>query len=343
MPPTFLITIDTEADDEWHDEGDRTYANIQALPRLQDLCDRHGLKPTYLVTYDVTADDPSRETLQTLSRAGNCEVGAHLHAWSTPPHYDLMPGIFQHSPYLHEFPPDIQAAKLDSLTDALTAAFGKPRSYRGGRWSFDSLAASMLIERGYVVDTSVTPGISWRINGGYEPGSGGPDFSRETVRPYRLVLDGQELVEAPVSIAATGALRRLAHSPFDSLGALGALCRRGLHKTGLCRMVWLRPGFSSADEMHWVCDELWRQGVPLLNLMFHSSELIPRGSPRVRTQSAADEIWASLDSVFDYVTNHVGAQSVTLTSWARDWQEQHRSAAPAPATPATLREAPTHG
>ena len=343
MTPDFLITIDTEADDEWHDEGDRTYANIQALPRLQDLCDHHGLKPTYLATYDVTADDASREILQALSRAGNCEIGAHLHAWSTPPDYDLMPNIFQHSPYLHEFPPDVQAAKLDALTGILTEAYGKPQSYRGGRWAFDSLAATMLIERGYVVDTSVTPGISWRINGGYSPGSGGPDYSRETVRPYRLVLGSAELIEAPVSIAATGALRHLGHTPFESLGALGALCRRGLHKTGLCRMVWLRPGFSSAEQMHWVCDNLCRRGIPLLNLMFHSSELIPRGSPRVRTQAAADEIWASLGSLFEYVTGHVGVRALTLTSWARHWQEQHRSPTPARATSATLREAPTHG
>lgn len=324
MAPDFLVTIDTEADNEWALDATRMYRNIQALPRFQELCDEHGVRPTYLVTYDVAADEASRETLAALALGGNCEIGSHLHAWTTPPEYDLEPGMFRHNPYLHEYPPEIQEQKLANLTRLLTETFGQPRSYRGGRWSLDDPALRLLADSGYVVDTTVTPGISWRANPGYGGGSCGPDFCGQPMTP-RMLHDGKhQLLEVPVSVVPDGALGFVSQMP-NGVGVVAggqALGRRLLHKTGLCRMVWLRPGFSSAAQMRWVCDELQRQQAPVLNLMFHSSELIPGGSPRVKTEAAADELWESLNTTFDHVTERLAARPVTLTDYALNWREE---------------------
>lgn len=330
MAPDFLITIDTEADNEWDLTSDRTFANLQRLRELQDLCDGYGVKPTYLVAYDVVEDDVSRELLQELLDEGNCEIGAHLHAWSTPPDYELVPGIFRHNPYLHEFPPHIQEQKLDNLTRAITSAFGKPLSYRGGRWSFDTFAAELLTESGYRVDSTVTPGVSWQVNPGYSPGAVGPSYAGAPQAPYCLdpvnvTLPAEDgLVEVPVSITARGSLKHLAQSRSGNTNCLSpieALGRRALHKTGLCRMVWLRPGFTSADDMMWACDELCRQNAPVLNLMFHSSELIPGGSPRIPNDSAAQQFVDDLDRLLAYVSRNLGVRGLTLQEFAREWRE----------------------
>jgi len=57
-----LMGVDTEADDQWSSAGRETLTlrNIAELPRLQALCDRYGVRPTYLVTYEVAADPESR-------------------------------------------------------------------------------------------------------------------------------------------------------------------------------------------------------------------------------------------------------------------------------------------
>lgn len=334
MAPDFLVTIDTEADNEWDLDASRSYVNIQSLPRFQDLCDCYDIRPTYLVTFDVVQDDAGRETLQQMASGGNCEIGAHLHAWSTPPEYELEPGLFRQHPYLHEYPVSIQEQKLDELTASLTRAFQQqPRSYRGGRWSFDGFAAAMLVEAGYIVDTTVTPGVNWQANPGYSPGSGGSNFVGAPPAPYQpnafnVVRRGEvDLLEVPVSILYHGPLRALAGKEVGEYGGLApvaALCRRALSKAGLCRAVWLRPGFSSASELTAICDELVCAGQPVLNLMFHSSELIAGGSPRVRTPLAAKTIWESLQRVFEHLTTRWQANCCTLTEFSASWLQANR-------------------
>jgi hypothetical protein len=330
MAPDLLITIDTEADNEWDSTCERSFANIQRLPEFQEVCDRHGARPTYLVTYDVLQDDPSRETLLRLARRGNCEIGAHLHAWSTPPEHELMPGFFRHSAYLHEFPQRLQAEKLANLSEAITSAFGRePRSYRGGRWSFDGHAAALLTEGGYLVDSTVTPGVTWQANPGYSPGAVGNSYAGAPRDPYmidpeQVTVHGRgELLEVPVSIMARGGLRHLAQQPSQTgaLSPLNAIGRRVLHKSGLCRLVWLRPGYSSMADMVWACDELCRQAAPVLNLMFHSSELIAGGSPRIKTPAAARQFAEDLEGTIAYATGKLGCRGMTLTDFAREWLE----------------------
>ena len=82
-----LIGIDTEGDNQWDAAArrDQRFENIYALSRLHDLFARHGARPTYVITYPVATDPRSRDVLQGLLTRGDCEIGAHHHAWETPP------------------------------------------------------------------------------------------------------------------------------------------------------------------------------------------------------------------------------------------------------------------
>ena len=325
MSAAFLVTIDTEADNEWRGGQTATFENIRALQDLQALCDRYGVKPTYLVTYDVAADDASRSILQGLHAAGNCEIGAHLHAWSTPPEHPLPAGMFRARPYLHEYPAEVQTGKLRNLTQCLRDAFGvEARSYRGGRWSLDGHAVRDLLAAGYLVDTTVTPGFTWEANPGYSPGAFGPSFLRAPLTPYRLgpgdtsAPAGTGLLEVPVSILPRGLLSWLpkpCRVP-PRLAVFHALWRRLLDRTGLCREVWLRPGLSSPQAMIWLTDRLRRRDAPVLNLMFHSSELEAGVGPQMSSKCGAAEILASLELLFAHVTGTEGAECLTLTEFA---------------------------
>lgn len=82
-----LVGIDTEGDDQWSAEArlHQTFENIYALPALHALFRKHGVRPTYLITWPVARDPRSAAVLGALRDGGDCEIGAHHHAWETPP------------------------------------------------------------------------------------------------------------------------------------------------------------------------------------------------------------------------------------------------------------------
>src|SRR5262244_3304117 len=82
-----LVGIDTEGDNQWDAaaRANQRFENLYALPRLHALFARHGVRPTYVITYPVATDPRSAEVLRALMASGDCEVGAHHHAWETPP------------------------------------------------------------------------------------------------------------------------------------------------------------------------------------------------------------------------------------------------------------------
>ena len=83
--PSFLITIDTEGDDQWSRRGEVTTENARFLPRFQELCERYGLKPTYLTNYEMAKSPAFQPFGREVLRRGTAEIGMHLHAWNSPP------------------------------------------------------------------------------------------------------------------------------------------------------------------------------------------------------------------------------------------------------------------
>ena len=43
------------------------------------------MRPTYVITHPVASDARSAAVLRQLQDGGDCEIGAHHHAWETPP------------------------------------------------------------------------------------------------------------------------------------------------------------------------------------------------------------------------------------------------------------------
>ena len=118
-----LVGIDTEGDNQWDAaaRANQQFENIYALPRLHALFAKHGVRPTYVVTYPVVRDARSAEVLGRLLAAGDCEIGAHHHAWETPP--CSQEDVHRH-PYASTLPRSQFEAQLASLTGAIAAAVG---------------------------------------------------------------------------------------------------------------------------------------------------------------------------------------------------------------------------
>jgi hypothetical protein len=144
MTPRLLVGIDTEGDNQWSAEAreHQTFENIYALPALHSLFEMHGVRPTYVVTWPVASDERSQEVLRFLLLRGDCEIGAHHHAWETPP---CTPEDVRRHPYAASLPSTQFDAQLAELTTAITRAVGdRPVSYRSGRFGFAASHVSAL-------------------------------------------------------------------------------------------------------------------------------------------------------------------------------------------------------
>ncbi len=86
---------------------------------------------------------------------------------------------------------DLLSDKLKNLTEHIESAFGKrPLSFRSGRYGFNENVARVLVENGYLIDSSVTPLLSWDVYKGIPGGNGGPDFVDSDPFPSRFNFPG---------------------------------------------------------------------------------------------------------------------------------------------------------
>jgi len=313
-----VITVDTEEDDEWSPRPSTTCENLRFAPRFQELCEGLGFPVTWLLTHAAATSPLAPAAFGAALARGGCEVGAHLHPWNTPPHAAraAADGSF-HRPYPLEYPRDVQREMLANLTGAIEQRLGvRPRSYRAGRYGFDATGAELLREAGYEVDCSVTPGVSWRRAKGRPDGSGGPDFVTAPAHPHWLAAP--QLLEVPVTIVHLRAPLRGDHALARawSRATHDGFAARVARKLGLARK-WLRPypKYSLAD-LRAVCAAARAGGASVLEMILHSSELMPGGSPYRRDAAAVDALHRDVGELLRGLARE-GVRGTTLLAFKR--------------------------
>jgi hypothetical protein len=312
-PPAILVGVDTEADDQWSRGGrDRLEVrNAERLPALQALCDEYGVRPTYVLTHEMATRPESRGILRDLAATGRCEIGAHLHPWSSPP---FRPEDLAAHTYPHNLPPDLLDRQLTELTQTIEAEIGvRPTTYRAGRNGFDGRTLPILERLGYTVDTSVDPLFNERRKGG-------PAFAGAPIEPYHPSYDdvrrpgASRILEIPITSATTPALPKPVERAYASLPAIpwrGALRRLGVQP------VWLRPSYTPRDRMLAFATSLAARGASCFNVIFHSSELLPGGSPYTPDAAAVESFRADLRALFEHLVA-LGARGRTCAEFARE-------------------------
>ena len=330
-PPAFLITIDTEGDDLWSRPREITTRNVAFLPRFQRLCEAHGFRPTWLVNYEMAMDDAfvrfGRDVLQ--RDAG--EIGMHLHAWNSPPLVPLTSDDFLHQPFLTDYPVDIAEEKIAFMTSLLRDRFESPIvSHRAGRWAFNAHYARTLARLGYLVDCSVCPHVSWASLKGDPQGCGGPDYRRFPARPYLLDLDridqpgNSSLLELPVSILRSP-LHRFAPWAYGT-----PFLRRWAWRLRPDRL-WLYPDGSNLQHLLHIAEEARATGRPYLEMVIHSSELMPGGSPNGFDATRIETLYRDLQAMFSLIGKTF--TGMTLSEYRRAWMAGRVKAPSPPSSP----------
>lgn len=315
MKPAVLVGIDTEADDQWSAEGRQRneVRNALQLPALQALFERHGVRPTYVVTWEMATRPESVAVLRELAAGGRCEIGTHLHPWSSPP---FRPEDLRDHTYPHNLPPELLERQLTELTQAIRENLDvQPTTYRAGRNGFDGRTLPLLEKLGYTVDTSVDPLFNERRKRGMV-------FAGAPLRPYfpdyaDVRRPGRSRV---LEIPITSATRPFLWKPLEALYTqMPPLPWRGVLKRAGLRSAWLRPSYTPLPEMLAFADALQARRQPCFNVIFHSSEILPGGSPYTPDELSVRRFLDDLERLLEHLTQRLGAVGRTYREFRDEW------------------------
>lgn len=316
-PPAFLVTVDTEGDDAWSRPRETHTRNAAYAERFQHLCEDAGLRPTWLVNHEMALCPVFSAFGRQVVRQGRGEVGMHLHAWNSPPHIELTGDDLRHQPFLVEYPLQWMQRKVDRITSLLRERFEcEITSHRAGRWALDSAYARLLVDHGYRVDCSVTPHVSWAASRGAPDGRGGADYRAFPDQPYRVDLQridrpgDSPLLEVPVTIRPS-ALQRIAPWSY----ALPGLRRWAWRQAPPQR--WLYPDGRNLPHLRAVLDEALAAGQPCVQMVLHSPDLMPGGSPNSPDAPAVEALYRDLGELLHEASRRfVG---MTLAEFGARW------------------------
>jgi hypothetical protein len=293
---TFCVTIDTEPDCDihWKRSNPLSFESVTVgIPELlRPIWNRFGIKPVYFVSPEVVENDRCCLVLKDEMNRG-AEIGTHLHSEYVEPQkkYDTAAGTASDEFPCYAYDTGIEYEKIKNLTERIQNRIGcTPVSYRAARYGADLDTVKALIKLGYKVDSSVTPQINWQPKGG-------PDHSLAPQQPYFIsqtdyyLAGNSPILEVPITISGK---------------------RRLFFMGGWLSYCWLRPTITTAFEMKRLAAEFARNYTePVLNMMFHSMEIMPGKTPYVRTKLGQKMYLSRLESTLKYMIKK-GFESRTL-------------------------------
>jgi hypothetical protein len=308
----FCFTLDTEPDNLWEPFSGLRFDHFARLLDFHRALQERGAKPVYLTTSEVADCPQSARVLDKILATGQAELGAHFHTWTRDWPFDVPPlGNPPIQAMAHQLGQPLEEKMLQFTCDALEKTFRvRPRSYRGGRWSFSHETARSLRNSGIAVDSTVTPGRTWQDP--RHPLLDGPDFRQFPRHPYflhvgsdEMTTDSGDILELPVgsSFIRAGWLGRQGSIVGRSARKLHSLLGRPQG------WLWLRPTSMSRSETLACLESMRRDEIPVWVSMIHSSEIIP--CRKFSTEAAVDRfVKRCLQLVEDAV--ELGATCATL-------------------------------
>jgi hypothetical protein len=282
----FTLMVDTEEEFDWAAPFRRDARDVSAasaIPAATRRLVEAGAAPVFLVDHPIAADPRSIDAVRAALAIDRVGVGTQLHPWVSPPFEEEVSAF---NSFVGNLPEALQAAKLDQLTDQITRSFGTlPRIFRAGRYGLGSGTLDLLARRGYLIDSSMRAGYDYSA-------IGGPDYGAVRAAPFRI----GGVVELPFTSVFTGALRRFGTGLYRAAGGVPR-ARGFLSRTGLLTRVSLTPEDMPLGASLEAVEVAIGEGLPILNLSFHSPSLVAGHTPYVRDAGDLRAFWRWWDAV----------------------------------------------
>jgi hypothetical protein len=308
MPPQLLVVIDTEEEFDWSQpfsRHNRSVRSIQCQHLAQEIFDRFGIKPTYVMDYPVVDDEEAAAVIKAFYDSGRCEIGAHLQPWVNPPYEEET--TVENS-YPGNLPFALEYRKLAALSQRIHERFGvAPVVYKAGRYGIAPSTAKILKSLGFCIDASLVPHTSFARDGG-------PDFRGLPDRPFWFG-DELDLLEVPLTRGFAGLLSLwgpvlyplMANRIAETL-RMPALCAR----LGLLERITLTPEGVSCAELCRLTSALLKRGQKVFCLTYHSSSLLPGSTPYVANEAQRKVFLETMEKYFETFVGYHQFQPTTL-------------------------------
>ncbi len=305
-PLTVLVTLDVEEEGLFsgtYRRRDPGVSNVARLRRLTPLCDHLAYPLTLLCSHAVFQSADACRVLEEMRDHHGCEIGAHLHHWSTPP-FENDELFCQGQPLRTDrIDRGLLEARLASLLKAGSDFQGAPlTSFRMGRWDCKNILFPMLSAHGILADSSICPLRAYKD---------GADHFLAPAQPYWALGRATPFLEIPITQIPLltwlpGLWQRcFANSPardrFHFLAALSG------------------SPFWHGDAVMRLCVRLLRlRRQDVLCVFWHSTEIVAGCSPHVPDEKAADRAVSRILDFFRWLREHVPSRGMTMTAFCRE-------------------------
>ncbi len=270
--------------------------NVQLLRRLAPISRELGFPLTLFCAHSVFENKHPLKTLAWMREQCGAEIGAHLHHWSTPP---FAPEQAQGTPErTDKMPRGLLRQRLESLLQAGRKFLGQDlTSFRMGRWDLKSEIRPMLSEMGILVDSSVCP-LRYFANG--------PDHFLAPCEPYWVPgFAAKPLLELPITQIPLHPDLPLLWERYASKGI-----RDSFH---FFAALSANPLWHSQRVMRLATRLHHARGGKVLNFFWHSSEMLPGGSPKIPNRLAAEKLFAKIFSFCRWLRDNFAIEALTAT------------------------------
>lgn len=308
----FVVTVDVESDDAWRCPERLSLNNLGIMPRFQNTCEYYGIIPTYFLSYETFSSEKFVSFLRQAVNEGSCDVGIHPHVWTIPPFIKEKNGV--DVPLIRNYQSQLEEGilydKLACLHEAVQQKIGiRPTSHRAGRWGLCLRTVRWLEDHCYTADSSVVPLKSFKDssinNYAY------PEYFNAPNKPYQMsekhiLIPGKlGLVEVPVTNIARWSnphIVRLADFLKQKRG--GTRLRNLLIKHSLYPMEFRPYPEYPEGTLSRMASVAISKHLPVLNLMFHSSELMEGTSPYSSDAGKTNKIWQHIKEIFSFIRDN---------------------------------------
>ncbi len=293
------VTLDAEGDNGWDRPHKITTENAKGVARFQSFCEEYGIKPIYLATYEMSMDSAFVEAVKKKNFEGSCEVGMHMHGWTTPPFKFLTNDDYKYLPYIVEFPRDVIEEKTKNLINQLTNVFETNIvSHRSGRWVVNDAYLEILLKNKIKVDCSVTPLIDWQTNSVDYEGNRVGDYSDCPSVPYEINLHHGKIMEIPMTT--------MKNKVYDNLLVNGIMKAMPFMKgtkvynaLNARKVVMLRPDVRKRSQIFNLISKLQNDNnVRHVEFMVHTSEIYKGTSPHCHTDEDLNAQYTLMGEIF---------------------------------------------
>lgn len=297
--PKIFITVDVEEIFDWgvFDRSKVEVPRTLNLQPFQSICNEYGAKPIYFLTYPILSEKGLVAELREIYERGECELGIHIHTWTTPPNlssYDLF------SSYQGNLPYSLEKQKIEAAFEKFKSVLGfAPTCHRSGRFGCGPNTYQILKDIGITDDFSPSAEFDFSHKSG-------PDFSeissgvfideQSGVRCYPVT--GQRFISGPDWINAI--LHR--SKVFNRMPDFFAR-----------RVVRLTPEGNSCGRLVSMCNGLLADGLSDFVFTIHATSFLSGGNPYTPMSPRVGSILQTTSDFLHYFFITKGGENATLS------------------------------